>query len=85
MVTGCMGLLAHPEARRLARGPRGKARGCPDCAAFIPHWHPEMLEIGNALQRSIVTGNRSEQTMQAGNAVSANVAQWLGEKVREVL
>jgi DNA (cytosine-5)-methyltransferase 1 len=27
----------------------------------------------------IVTGNQGEQTMQAGNAVSANVAQWLGE------
>jgi len=26
----------------------------------------------------IVHGNRGEQTMQAGNAVPANVAQWLG-------
>lgn len=33
----------------------------------------------------IVHGNRGEQTMQAGNAVSANVAQWLGERVMEVL
>lgn len=33
----------------------------------------------------IVTGNRSEQTMQAGNAVSANVAQWLGQQLMEVL
>lgn len=29
----------------------------------------------------IVHGNVGEQTMQAGNAVSANVAQWLGERV----
>lgn len=29
----------------------------------------------------IVTGNKGEQTMQAGNAVAANVAQWLGERV----
>jgi DNA (cytosine-5)-methyltransferase 1 len=27
----------------------------------------------------IVTGNQGEQTMQAGNAVSANVAHWLGQ------
>lgn len=33
----------------------------------------------------IVTGNRSEQTAQAGNAVSSNVAQWLGERLLEVL
>lgn len=29
----------------------------------------------------IVTGNGGEQTMQAGNAVSSNVAQWIGEGV----
>lgn len=29
----------------------------------------------------LVTGNVGEQTMQAGNAVSANVAQWIGERV----
>lgn len=33
----------------------------------------------------IVTGNRGEQTMQAGNAVSANVAQWLGQRLAAVL
>ncbi|GAA2690577.1 MULTISPECIES: DNA cytosine methyltransferase [Actinosynnema] len=32
-----------------------------------------------------VTGNVSEQTMQAGNAVSANVAQWLGTAVAHAL
>ncbi|WP_344455826.1 DNA cytosine methyltransferase [Actinocorallia aurantiaca] len=32
-----------------------------------------------------VTGNQAEQTMQAGNAVSANVARWLGSKLLEVL
>jgi DNA (cytosine-5)-methyltransferase 1 len=32
-----------------------------------------------------VRGNVSEQTMQAGNAVSANVAQWLGEACVSVL
>jgi DNA (cytosine-5)-methyltransferase 1 len=29
----------------------------------------------------LVGGNKGEQTMQAGNAVAANVAQWLGERV----
>ncbi|MCM2427359.1 DNA cytosine methyltransferase [Streptomyces sp. RKAG337] len=33
----------------------------------------------------IVHGNRGEQTMQAGNAVSSNVAQWLGEHVVRAL
>ena len=32
-----------------------------------------------------VTGTQAEQTMQAGNAVSANVARWLGSKLVEVL
>lgn len=33
----------------------------------------------------VVTGNGGEQTMQAGNAVSSNVAQWLAERVAQVL
>jgi len=33
----------------------------------------------------IVHGNKGEQTMQAGNAVSANVAQWIGQRVMAVL
>lgn len=33
----------------------------------------------------IVLGKAAEQTMQAGNAVSANVAQWIGERVMAVL
>lgn len=33
----------------------------------------------------IVHGNKGEQTMQAGNAVSSNVAQWVGERVAAVL
>lgn len=33
----------------------------------------------------VVKGNKGEQTMQAGNAVSANVAQWLGRAVAVVL
>lgn len=33
----------------------------------------------------IVHGTKGEQTMQAGNAVSCNVAQWIGERVAAVL
>lgn len=33
----------------------------------------------------LVKGNQSEQTMQAGNAVSCNAAQWLGKRVLAVL
>jgi DNA (cytosine-5)-methyltransferase 1 len=33
----------------------------------------------------VVTGNQGEQTMQAGNAVSANVAQWLGRQLLAAL
>jgi DNA (cytosine-5)-methyltransferase 1 len=33
----------------------------------------------------VVHGNKGEQTMQAGNAVSANVAQWIGQQVAKVL
>lgn len=33
----------------------------------------------------VVTGTRTEQTAQAGNAVSSNVAQWLGERLLSVL
>lgn len=32
-----------------------------------------------------VTGNKSEQTMQAGNAVSANVAHWIGTQLAAAL
>jgi DNA (cytosine-5)-methyltransferase 1 len=33
----------------------------------------------------VVTGNQGEQTMQAGNAVSVNVAAWLGRAIAKVL
>ncbi|MEV7081548.1 hypothetical protein AB0N88_23915 [Streptomyces sp. NPDC093516] len=33
----------------------------------------------------MVHGNKGEQTMQAGNAVSCNVAQWIGERVTDAL
>lgn len=60
-------------------------------AIDIAECHFRMLQPREALRAQrfpdtyTVTGNRGEQTMQAGNAVSANVAQWLGERVAAAL
>jgi DNA (cytosine-5)-methyltransferase 1 len=45
----------------------------------------EQLRAQRFYDSYIVTGNKSEQTMQAGNAVPSNVAQWLGGIAIEVL
>ncbi|WP_274558005.1 DNA cytosine methyltransferase [Streptomyces spiramyceticus] len=36
-------------------------------------------------EKYVVYGNQAEQTMQAGNAVSCNVARWIGERLKPVL
>lgn len=36
-------------------------------------------------EKYVVYGTQAEQTMQAGNAVSCNVARWLGERLKPVL
>ncbi|WP_194918204.1 DNA cytosine methyltransferase [Catenulispora rubra] len=67
--------------------PAGLARPAPS----VQECHYRMLQPREQLlaQRFprdyIVHGNRGEQTMQAGNAVPANVAQWLGGKALAVL
>ena len=45
----------------------------------------EQLHAQRFPKEYIVHGGRAEQTMQAGNAVSCNVAQWVGERVKAVL
>jgi DNA (cytosine-5)-methyltransferase 1 len=45
----------------------------------------EQLYAQRFPEEYIVHGNKGEQTMQAGNAVSVNVAQWLGGRVAAVL
>ncbi|MFF4549239.1 DNA cytosine methyltransferase [Streptomyces sp. NPDC001406] len=56
-------------------------------AAVLEECHYRMIQPREQLlaQRFpadyIVHGTKGEQTMQAGNAVSCNVAQWLGERV----
>lgn len=46
---------------------------------------PEHLAAQRFPADYVVLGNKSERTMQAGNAVSANVAQWLGSRVAAAL
>jgi DNA (cytosine-5)-methyltransferase 1 len=45
----------------------------------------EHLRAQRFPEQYVVHGNQGEQTMQAGNAVSANVAQWLGHRVAQAL
>ncbi|MFE6699178.1 hypothetical protein [Streptomyces sp. NPDC057718] len=45
----------------------------------------EQLAVRRFAADCIVSGNRTERTVQAGNAVSCNVAQWLGSRVAAVL
>ncbi|MEU4166161.1 DNA cytosine methyltransferase [Streptomyces sp. NPDC026665] len=45
----------------------------------------EQLEGQRFPPRYVVYGNQAEQTMQAGNAVSVNVARWIGQRLEAVL
>ena len=47
-----------------------------------PREHLRAQRFPNAY---VVLGNQGEQTMQAGNAVSSNVAQWIGERIAAAL
>ncbi|GGL48063.1 DNA cytosine methyltransferase [Planomonospora parontospora] len=57
----------------------------------IEEFHFRMLKAREHLRAQcfpdhyIVTGGHTDQTAQAGNAVSANVAQWLGQLVAQAL
>lgn len=77
--------------RRGARSRNAEAPPVPSHAFAIEDCRFRMLKPREhlAAQRFpatyIVTGTGGEQTMQAGNAVSSNVAQWLAERVMAVL
>ncbi|MFG2022286.1 DNA cytosine methyltransferase [Streptomyces sp. NPDC048825] len=45
----------------------------------------EQLEGQRFPAKYVVYGNQAEQTMQAGNAVSVNVARWIGQRLEAVL
>lgn len=68
---------------------RGAAPIRPDIA--VEDCHFRMLQPREHLRAQrfpdtyAVTGNKGEQTMQAGNAVSANVAQWIGTQLAAAL
>jgi DNA (cytosine-5)-methyltransferase 1 len=57
----------------------------------VMHAHYRMLKPRESLNAQrfpasyTVTGNQGEQTMQAGNAVAANVAHWIGRQVAAAL
>jgi DNA (cytosine-5)-methyltransferase 1 len=69
-----------------------------DSAALVQPDDPDVLECRLRMLKPrehlraqrfpdsyVVMGNQGEQTIQAGNAVSANVANWLGRQVAAVL
>ncbi|MFF3976984.1 DNA cytosine methyltransferase [Streptomyces sp. NPDC001828] len=45
----------------------------------------EQLQGQRFPEKYVVYGNQAEQTMQAGNAVSVNVARWIGQRLESVL
>jgi DNA (cytosine-5)-methyltransferase 1 len=68
-----------------------QARTVEEPAPALEDCHYRMVQPREQLyaqrfpEEYIVHGNKGEQTMQAGNAVSVNVAQWLGRRVATVL
>jgi DNA (cytosine-5)-methyltransferase 1 len=55
-----------------------------DC--YFRMLHPrEQLSAQRFPEDYQVVGSRADQTMQAGNAVSVNVARWIGERLKPVL
>lgn len=67
------------------------AEGRPGAVPVIEECHYRMIQPREQLYAQrfptdyVVLGGRAEQTMQAGNAVSCNVAQWVGERVAAAL
>ncbi len=74
----------HTLATRESAGLLGTAVDVDNCR-FRMLQPREHLRAQRFPDTYVVTGNKGEQTMQAGNAVSANVAQWLGGQVAKVL
>lgn len=54
------------------------------CRYRMIQWHEQARAQRFPVSYEI-TGNQGERTAQAGNAVSSNVAQWLGEAIAEAL
>lgn len=76
--------LGTKDSAGLLRRP-GRAVAAEDCYFRMLQWR-EQLSAQRFPGDYIVHGtSNAERTMQAGNAVSCNVAQWLGEAVGAVL
>lgn len=82
--TKTVGEPLHTVSTKDSAGLLGPAPDIEDC-------HYRMIQPREQLyaqrfpREYIVHGNKGEQTMQAGNAVSCNAAQWIGERVKAVL
>lgn len=74
----------HTLSTRESAGLLGVAVDVEDCR-FRMLQPREHLRAQRFPDSYVVVGNKGEQTMQAGNAVSANVAQWLGGQVAKAL
>ena len=77
--------LGTKDSAGLLRRPGGGTVAAEDCYFRMLQWR-EQLSAQRFPGDYIVHGtSNAERTMQAGNAVSCNVAQWLGEAVSAVL
>ncbi len=74
----------HTLSTRESAGLLGAAIDVADCR-FRMLKPREHLRAQRFPDSYVVVGNKGEQTMQAGNAVSSNVAQWLGTQVATAL
>lgn len=74
----------HTLGTRDSAGLLGPAPALEDCHYRMVQPREQLL-AQRFPEDYIVHGNKGEQTMQAGNAVSCNVAQWVGERIAAVL
>ncbi|MEU4359131.1 DNA cytosine methyltransferase [Streptomyces virginiae] len=87
-----MGRRDHaPLATRDSTGVLTPADTAPEQALSVEDCHFRMLQPREQLAAQrfpgdyIMRGHKTEHTQQAGNAVSCNVAQWLGARVAAAL
>ncbi|MFJ3229947.1 DNA cytosine methyltransferase [Streptomyces sp. NPDC086787] len=78
---------AEPVHTLSTRDSAALVRSAPDINdCFFRMLKPrEQLEGQRFPSKYVVYGNQAEQTMQAGNAVSVNVARWIGQRLEPVL
>ncbi|KAB1989822.1 DNA cytosine methyltransferase [Streptomyces triticiradicis] len=84
---GAVKTAAEPVHTLSTRDSAALVRSAPDINdCYFRMLKPrEQLEGQRFPPRYVVYGNQAEQTMQAGNAVSVNVARWIGQRLEAVL